>query len=436
MSWASRIARMLEVEAALARVQQRRGIVTSDQADAIARGCDPARLDLTALADASSGAASPVIAVLAQVRGLLPEHAQAVLHLGATSQDVVDTAMVLQLRAALDLAEEELRGIASRCAELADVHRDTVMAGRTLRQQAVPITFGLVAARWLAALDRQVTHLRIVRPRVLVVQLGGAAGTLGVFPGQGPELMADLATQLGLAAPELPWHAERDRIVEVAAALAAIGAVVGKQAQDIVDLSATEVGEVITTPRQGPGSSAMPHKGRNPVDAMSARAAARLAAGEVQVLLSAAGEHEHERAAGAWQAEWVALPSAVVRVIGALERLRAAVEVLEVDVDRGRDNLAANLGLTNSESLAGALGDELGRPAAQELVGEIAARALDEHRALSEVAAEDDRVLGVLTIDQVAAACDPNATLGNVDAFIDRALRAHEALDRDDEVGA
>ncbi len=436
MSWTTRIARMLDVEVALARVQQRRGLITADQAEAIADGCDPDRVDLTGLAAEAATSASPVIALLAQVRPLLSEDARAVLHLGATSQDIVDSATMLQLRDAFDVLEGDLLEIAARCAVLADEHRGTVMPGRTLKQQAVPITFGLVAARWLAAIDRRVSHLRLSRPRVLVVQFGGAAGTLGSFPGQGPELVADLAAELGLDSPELPWHAERDRIVEVVGVLAGINTVVSKQARDIVDLSATEVGEVITAPRNGPGSSAMPHKGRNPVDAMAARAAARLSAGELSVLMSAAGEHEHERAAGAWQAEWVALPSAVVRVAGAVERLSAAIEVLQVDGERGRRNLTANLGLTSSEHLAGALAGELGRPAAQALVGELAARALQEHRALGDVAAADEKVLALLSADQVREVCDPGATLGNVDAFIDRAIHAHRTLVSDNEVDA
>lgn len=436
MSWTTRVARMLDVEVALARVLQHRGIITADQAEAIADGCDPDRLDLTKLAAEAATAASPVIALLAQVRPSLPDDACAILHLGATSQDIVDTATVLQLRDALDLLEEELLGIAERCAQLADEHRGTVMPGRTLKQQAVPITFGLVAARWLAALDRRVSHLRLSRPRVLVVQFGGAAGSLATFPGQGPELISDLAAELGLGAPELPWHAERDRIVEVVGVLAGINTTVSKQARDVVDLSATEVGEVITAPRHGPGSSVMPNKGRNPVDAMAARAAARLSLGELNVLLTAAGEHEHERAAGAWQAEWVALPSAVVRAAGAVERLSAAMEVLQVDVERGSHNLTANLGLTSSEHLAGALAGELGRPAAQALVGELAACALHERRALAEVAAADDQVRALLSAEQVLEVCDPVATLGNVDAFIDGAIHAHRSLVTDDEGGA
>lgn len=428
LAWPARVARMLEVEVALAQAQASRGIITVAQASAIAKAADPAQLDMGTLAEAAAGAASPVIALLEQLRGLVPDEVSAVIHLGATSQDIVDTAVMLQVRAALDLLEEQLRAIADRCADLADTHRGTVIPGRTLKQQAVPITFGLLAARWLGTLDRRLTHLRQGRERILALQFGGAAGTLGAFDGGGPELARVLADGLDLPAPDLPWHAERDRIVELAGLLAAVGAVTGKIAKDVVELSATEVGEVVTVPRGGTGSSAMPNKGRNPIDATAARAAALLAGGEISTLLSAAAEHEHERAAGAWQAEWVALPGALVRTIGAVERLRAAVEVLEVDRDRGRHNLDANLGLATSEALATALAGELGRPAAQALVAEVVTTATAAKRPLAEVAAADARVLDVLSVEAVTAACDPAASLSNVDALIDAALATHRAV--------
>lgn len=428
LSWRARVARMLEVEVALARVQARYEIVSDDQAAAIAAAADPSRLDLGALAEAAAGAASPVIALLDQLRAQVPAEVSAVIHHGATSQDIIDTAALLQVRDALDLLEAELLVLADRCAELADVYRATVMAGRTLKQQAVPITFGLLAARWLGMLDRRLTSLRQARPRILALQFGGAAGTLGVFAEVGPALARELADDLDLSAPDLPWHAERDRIVELAGLLAAVGAVASKIAKDVVELSATEVGEVVTIPRGGTGSSAMPHKGRNPVDAMAARAAARLAGGEISALLGAAGEHEHERAAGAWQAEWVALPSALVRTLGAVERLRAAVTVLEVDPDRGRRNLDANLGLAAAEALAVALAATLGRPTAQALTAEMVEVAVRQGRSLVDAASADGRVLEVLSADEVAAVCDPTRSLTNVDALIEAALATHRTV--------
>ncbi len=425
LGWPARITRMVEVEVALARAQARVGLIATTQAEAVAAGCDPARLDLDTLAAEAALAATPVIPLLGSLRDLLDDDAGDVLHLGATSQDVVDTAVVLQVRDTLDLLETSLDHLAGRCATLAAEHRGTVMPGRTLRQQAVPITFGLVAARWLGALDRRIEALRLARPRLLVVQFGGAAGTLGALGAAGPDVVAALAEELDLGVPDLPWHAERDRVVELAGVLTGVTTVVAKVAGDVVDLSATEIGEVATRPRRGAGSSAMPHKGRNPVDAVAARAAARLADGELSVLVGAAGDHEHERAAGGWQAEWVALPGALVRAVGAVERLMAALDVLEVDPDRGRHNLAANHGLTGSEALVGALAEGLGRSAAQALVAELAGRAVDEGRDLADIAADDERVTARLTAEELAAAMDPSRSLANVDALIDAALATH-----------
>ncbi len=425
LGWPARVARMLEVEVALAAVQARHGIIAADDASAIARHADPATLDLDSLARSAASAASPVIALLGQLREQVPDEVAAVLHHGATSQDIVDTAAMLQVRAALELLGTELEAVADRCAQLADEHREVVLPGRTLKQQAVPISFGLVAARWLGMVDRRLEHLAGQRDRVLAVQFGGAAGTLGVFPDTGPALLEDLADELGLPAPDLPWHAERDRIVELAGLLQVVVAVTAKIAKDVVDLSSTEVGEVVTVPRGGPGSSAMPHKGRNPVDAMAARAASRLANGELQVLVQAAGEHEHERAAGAWQAEWVALPSALVRTLGAVERLRAALDVLEVVPDRGRRNLAANLGLPASEALATALAASLGRPRAQELVAEVVGAAVEKGVPLADAAVADERFGEHLSEERIREVCDPAASLTNVHALIDRALASH-----------
>jgi 3-carboxy-cis,cis-muconate cycloisomerase len=433
LGWPARVARMLDAETALARAQAREGIVTSSLADAIAAACDPRRIDLDALAREAAVAATPVIPLLEAVRAHLADDARRALQLGATSQDIVDTAAMLQVGDALALLETLLVEVAGWCAALADQHRATVIPGRTLGQQAVPITFGLVAARWLAALDRRVAHLRIVRPRVLVVQLGGAAGTLGPLDEAAMRVAAAFAQELDLGVPDLPWHAERDRVVELAGSLAAVTAVVSKIAGYIVDRSATEVGEVVTGPRRGAGSSAMPHKRRNPVDAVAARAAARLADGELTVLFAAAGHHEYERAAGAWQAEWVAIPSAMVRTIGAVERLGAAVEVLEVDPDRGQHNLAANLHLAASEALVVALSEPLGRPRAGALVADLVARAVEQRRDLAEVAAEDHRVTSALAPERLTEAMDVRRSIATAGAWIDAALDRHRALVADRE---
>jgi 3-carboxy-cis,cis-muconate cycloisomerase len=421
VGWPARVARMVEVEAALARAQADVGLIEPDAADAVAAACDVSRLDLAALAGETSRAASPVIPLVRALTNLADAPAAAWLHHGATSQDIVDTAGVLQTRDALDVLDRHLAAAADRCAALADEHRASVLPGRTLGQQAVPITFGLVAARWYGALRRRREQLAWVRPRVLVVQLGGAAGTGAVWEDRGPALVDALAERLGLVAPPLPWHAERDRVAELAGALAAVAGMVESIANQLVLHAQSEVAELHETPGGGSGSTAMPHK-RNPTEATAARAAARLARGEATTLLDASAGHEFERAAGPWQAEWVSLPSLLTRVAGAAGRLADALVRVEVDTGRMQANLLASGGLTASEALATALAPAMGRPAARALTAELAARAVTEDRPLSAVAATDDRVLAHLDREAVATALDPDRVVALASVLIDRAL--------------
>lgn len=303
MGWSARVICMIEVEAALGRALASVGLIPREAGEAIGRACDPKRLDLEQLAVAAAIAPTPVIplvkALVDASEGGANGPAGGWLHHGATSQDVIDTAMVLRMRDALARLEDELLALGELCAALADRHRTTVMAGRTLGQQAVPITFGLKAARWLGALDRRIEQLRWVRTRVLVVQLGGAAGTSAVYGDQGVAVAEAFAAELGLAVPDLPWHADRDRVVELAGMLGGVAVTVGSVAADLVSQAQSETAEVREGAGSGPGSSAMPHK-RNPVHASAARAASRLALGELSILISPGSEHEHERAAGAW----------------------------------------------------------------------------------------------------------------------------------------
>jgi 3-carboxy-cis,cis-muconate cycloisomerase len=434
VGWPARIQRMVEVEAALGRALARAGVIPADAGAAVARACEEATVDLGALAEAAASAPTPVIPLVRELRAGAGDLAAAWLHHGATSQDVVDTAVALQLRDALGALEGRLLAIADRCASLADAHRDTVIAGRTLGQQAVPVTFGLKAARWLGAIDRRIEQLRWVAPRVLTVQLGGAAGTSAVYGAASAAVTEALADELGLRVPDLPWHAERDRIAELAGALASVAVTVEHVATDLVLLAQSEVGEVREAPGDGPSSSAMPHK-RNPAHATAARAASRLALGELGVLTASAGGHEHERAAGAWQAEWVALPSALVRTGGALLRLHRALEGLEVDAARARANLERQLGLTASEALAAALTPSLGRPGAQQVAGQVAAKAARQGRPLREVAADDPAVTEVLDDHALEVALDPVAVVPLASPLIDRALATHDRI-RDGSDGA
>jgi 3-carboxy-cis,cis-muconate cycloisomerase len=325
---------MLEVEAALARACAEAGVIPASHADAIAGACRAELFDVATIGAEAANVGNPaeplVRALRAQVGGAAAED----VHRGATSQDIVDSAAMLVARRALEPALADLRGAAGAAARLAAEHRDTVMIGRTLMQHAVAITFGLKAAGWLVALDESIERLREVR---LAAQLGGAAGTLAAFGDAGPAVLGRFARELGLDEPVVPWHTDRTRIAELAGALGEACGTVAKVAGDVVLLAQTEVGEVREGVEGRGGSSAMTHK-RNPVAAISARAAARQAPGLVATLL-AAMEQEHERAAGAWHSEWPALRALLGFTGSAAAWLRDCLENLEVDVERMRANL-------------------------------------------------------------------------------------------------
>jgi 3-carboxy-cis,cis-muconate cycloisomerase len=321
------LAAMLRFEAALAVVEARAGVIPEEEADAVVGACDPARFDLVEIGRAAVSSATPVVPLAKALR-----EASSYAHWGATSQDTLDTATMLVARDALALVLGELDGVAAAAARLAGEHRDTLMAGRTLLQQAQPVTFGLKTAGWLAAvLDAR----RRLADAPLAVQFGGAAGTLATLGDAGPQVLAGLAQELGLEEPELPWHTARGRIGELAGALAVAAGALGKAGGDIVLLAQTEVGEV--TEASGGGSSAMPHK-QNPAAAVRTRACAQQAVAAASAVLASAG-HEHERAAGAWQAEWLPLRAALGFTGGAAAALRQSLEGLQVHPERMRENL-------------------------------------------------------------------------------------------------
>ena len=407
---------MLDVEAALARAGAAAGVIPADYAEAIAVACDAARYDVAALGAQAAAVGNPAEPLVRALREQVGGPAAEDVHRGATSQDIVDSAAMLVARRALEPLLDDLGSASDAAARLAGEHRDTVMAGRTLLQHAVPITFGLKAAGWLVALDESAERLRIVRDTRLAAQLGGAAGTLAVLGDAGPEVLAAFASELGLAEPVVPWHTSRTRVAELAGALGQACGVAGKVAGDVVLLAQTEVAEVREGGERG-GSSTMPHK-RNPVAAISARAAARQAPGLVATLL-AAMEHEHERAAGAWHAEWAPLRELLRATGSAAAWLRDSLGHLEVDPQRMRENLDSTGGAPMAERVARALADALGRDAADELVRE----ALADGR-LAQAAGEH------LPAEEVERLLDPAGYLGAAPVFVDRALREHAASDR------
>ena len=420
------VGRMLAFEAALARAEAACEVIPTAAADAIASACRAELFDVPALFREAASAGTLAIPLVQRLTALTPEEGRGYVHWGATSQDAIDTALMLQMRDGLALLLAELRELGDTSAALAERHRHTLMAGRTLLQQALPITFGLKAARWAALAARQTRALRGLQDEELALQFGGAAGTLASLGDVGPRVAERLATELGLPLPALPWHTERDRGATIAAMLGVLVGALAKVAQDIALLAQSEIGEVAeaTAPGKG-GSSTLPQK-RNPVDAMLALAASRLALGCVPVVLDAQ-EQEHERGVGGWQAEWRALPDLFRFTSGTLAHTAAAVGGLTVDADRMRANLDTTHGLIMAEALTTALAPRLGRHAAQQIVQDACRRALAEGVSLHEAAGADVRITAQLSADDIAQALDPARYLGSSDVFIDRALEEWRA---------
>jgi 3-carboxy-cis,cis-muconate cycloisomerase len=417
---------MLDFEAALAYGLAAAGLAPASAAEAIAAKCDA---DLYDVAEIGRGAGQKGTPVPGLVRALvlqLPEDAAAHVHRGATSQDVLDTAAMLVAKRALGPLLDDLAAAADACAGLAERHRSTPAVGRTLLQQALPLTFGLKAAGWLVGLDEARAELAGVRERVPALQLGGAVGTLASLGDKGLDVAAEVARRLDLPEPTLPWHTVRLRPALLAGALGATAGVVGKVARDVTLLAQTEVGEASEAGGDGRGgSSTMPHK-RNPVAAVAAEACAQRVPGLVATMLGAMAQ-EHERAAGAWQAEWETL-SELLRLTGsAAAWLRESLESLQPDPERMRANLDLTDGLLMAESVATALTGSLGRPKANELLENASRAATEGGRPLRDVLLELPEVADALGEDGVDAALAPESYLGVADRLIERALDAHRA---------
>ena len=421
---------MLDAERALAAASSRVGIVPTAAAAAIAAACDADRFDPDDLGRRGQAAGNPVVPLVRDLTEAVaaeagPEAARWVHH-GATSQDIMDTAASLVAFRALVPVLGDLGGAAEACAKLADRHRATVMAGRTLGQQALPITFGLKASGWLAALDDAAAGLAAVRRARLAAQLGGAAGTLASLGSDGAEVARLYAAELGLAEPTLPWHTNRVRVGELAGALGVAAGALGKLALDVTLLAQTELGEV-TEPADGGrgGSSTLPHK-RNPVAAVLVTAATRRVPGLVASLLAAMAQ-EQERATGAWHAEWEPLAELLRLVGGAARRTRELLEGLEVHPERMRVGLAATSGLLLAEHVATGLAGALGRVAAHDLVQRLSRKAAASGRPLRTVLLADPAIRAHLDEADIDRLLAPEGYLGSAALFVDRALAAHDA---------
>lgn len=414
---------MLDFEAALAQVQADAGLVPRALAEEIAVACRAESFDAAEIGRRSVTSGNPAAPLVRALIDAVSPNAKEYVHLGATSQDVIDTAFSLMAQRALDAILEDMSAAASACASLVESHRDTLMTARTLLQPAVPTTFGFKAAGWLVSVDQACVLLRRVRFEGLAVQLGGAAGTLASLEGAGVDVAHRLAVRLGIAEPVLPWHTDRTRIAELAAALGIAVAVAGKIARDVTLLAQAEVAEA-EEPDHGI-SSTLPQK-RNPVRAVLILAAAARAPGLVGTVFNTMVQ-EHERAAGAWHAEWETVLELLRIAGGASHHAAALLSSLQVNPHRMEENLASDGGRIMAESLALRLSRHLGRSAARDVVRRCSDESVERRVAFSDVVRNDPEVRRHLTEGQITGALDPSAYLGSVDQLIDRAQDAHRA---------
>jgi len=413
--------RMLDVEAALARVQARLGIIPVDAADAITAAATVENLDTAELAASVRTVGYPVIGVVKGLSRAAGPGAARWTHWGATTQDILDTAIVLQLRDGLALVRAELVAITAALAHQAETHRDTVMAGRTHLQHALPTTFGLKVATWLMPLPDHLERLDQLLPRALRVQFGGAAGTLASLGDKGLAVMAGLAAELGLGEPPGPWHVVRDGLAEAVSLLGLICGSLAKIATDMILLCQTEVGEVSEPYIAGRGgSSTMPQK-RNPIASEYVLAAQRGVQALVPLMLNAMAD-DHERGTGPWQAELLALPQAFVLTAGALMHARTIAEGMVVDAARMQENLAITNGGIMAEAIMMGLAPTLGRETAHHAVKHAIDRVSDTGMALEDALMMVTEVSAALSRDDVIRLADPTAYLGAAGSFIDRIL--------------
>jgi 3-carboxy-cis,cis-muconate cycloisomerase len=417
----NRTRKYLEVEAALARVQARLGIIPEKAAAEIVRNCKLEKIDLQKLRTQTERIGYPVLGVVQQLVELCADDLGEWCHWGATTQDITDTATVLQIREGLELIEKDLQAIADSMADLARRHRDTPMIGRSNLQQAVPVTFGYKMAGLLSAIERHRVRLAELRPRVLMGEFAGAAGTLASLEKGALETQAGLMKELGLAQPVIAWHTIRDNIAEVGCFLGLVTGTLGKLAMDVKLMMQTEVGEVYEPFAHGRGSSStMPQK-RNPISSCYIHACAAMVRQHVAALLDAMVA-DHERSTGPWEIEWIALPEAFVLSAGALNQARFVVAGLEVDAKRMRANLDLTNGLVVSEAVMMGLAPYLGREYAHDLVYDLCREAIKLDRPLLQLLAENAEITGHVDRRKLAELCDPGNYLGLSGVMVDRVL--------------
>ncbi|WP_342246879.1 3-carboxy-cis,cis-muconate cycloisomerase [Pseudomonas sp. OTU5201] len=427
-----RVQGMLDFEAALARSEASVGLIPGDSVAPIKAACSAELYDYSALALAittAGNSAIPLVKALGKRVAAQSTEAERFVHLGATSQDAMDSGLVLQLRAATELLEQDLVGLAQALAVQAERFADTPLAGRTWLQQATPVTLGMKLAGVLGAVTRHRQRLAELKPRLFCLQFGGASGSLAALGEQAWPVAEALARELDLNLPDQPWHTQRDRLVEFASLLGLIAGSLGKLGRDLSLLMQTEAGEVFepSAPGKG-GSSTMPHK-RNPVSAAVLIGAATRAPGLVSTMFAAMPQ-EHERSLGLWHAEWETLPELCCLVSGALQQALLVVPGLEVDAARMRENLDLTQGLVLAEAVSIALAQRIGRDAAHHLVEQCCRQAVKEGAHLRAVLGANAEVSEQLSAAELDRLLDPAHYLGQARRWVDRALAEHHAFSR------
>ncbi|MGQ7819189.1 3-carboxy-cis,cis-muconate cycloisomerase [Metapseudomonas furukawaii] len=427
-----RVQGMLDFEAALARAEARVGLIPREAVAPIEAACRAELYDFSALAVAiatAGNSAIPLVKALGKRIAAASPEAERYVHLGATSQDAMDSGLVLQLRAALNLIEADLAALGDALALQAERHADTPLAGRTWLQQATPVTLGMKLAGVLGAVTRHRQRLAELKPRLLCLQFGGASGSLAALGEQAWPVAEALAIELRLNLPDQPWHTQRDRLVELASLLGLIAGSLGKLGRDLSLLMQTEAGEVFEPAAPGKGgSSTMPHK-RNPVSAAVLIGAATRAPGLVSTLFAAMPQ-EHERSLGLWHAEWESLPELCCLVSGALQQALLVVPGLEVDAARMRRNLELTQGLVLAEAVSIELAQRIGRDAAHHLVEQCCRQAVKEGAHLRAVLGANAEVTAQLSAAELDRLLDPAHYLGQARRWVDRALAEHKNLSR------
>jgi 3-carboxy-cis,cis-muconate cycloisomerase len=416
------LARCTEAEVALARAQGRLGVIPAAAAEAIAAGARSDRLDLDALARETEIVGYPILPLVHQLAPMCGE-AGGYLHWGATTQDIMDLATVLQMRTGLDLIAHELDAVRQALVSLARRYRDTPMAGRSHLQQALPITFGYKAAVWLSGLDRHATRLQQLRPRALMAKFGGAAGTLASLgqADEGLRVRAELARELDLVEPPITWHVARDGLAEAVQFLALLGGSLGKIAFDVMLMAATELGEVAEPFVKGRGgSSTMPQK-RNPISSELILAASKMLRQHAGLMLDAMVQ-DFERATGPWHLEWTAVPESFVLAAGALGQARFMLEGLVVDAGRMARNLGMTNGLIVAEAVMMGLAAHIGRQRAHDVVYDACRAAIEGGGDILPILLDQPDIAGPLGPDRLAALCDPANYVGGAPLMVDQVL--------------